>query len=245
MQKIQMSLSADYVYYKTGFIAQNKIVEVVNKFTDYYKLDLPNYEKSKIHKANLSTCVIHFFAPGDGSVFFILMARSGMDGAKTGLFFEREKYADANLKRNRITFHCYEALQIQKQEMPGTPVKADLSWTWQLTKTELTRLKHEFSVYSRHGNMLKVKQLCYGLRHLIGFHGVRRQYFELRTHFEKEYVRTNKKPLRDLCYLPEKIGYVKRQSEDNPHTLNDIIKPLGSTIAKADKPTQISNNMAV
>lgn len=229
LQKIQMSLSVDYVYYKTGFIPQNKLIEVVNKFTDYYKIDLPNYEKSKLTKANFSTTICHFFAPGDGSLFFILMGRPGQDGSKNGLFFEREKYADAMVKRNRITFHCYEALQIQKQEIVGTPVKADLSWTWQLTKDEITRLKDEFSLANRHKNMLKVKQLCYGLRHMIGFHGVRRQYFDLRTHFEKEYIRTNKKPLRDTCYLPEKIGYVKRQSEVEEYSINHMLQEQSSS----------------
>ena len=224
MQKIQMSLASDYVYYKTGFIPQDKLISVVNKLTDYYKLDLPNYERSKLHQANIATTVVHFFCPDDNTIMFILMGRAGANGSMGGLFFEREKYADSRVKANRIKFHCYEALQIQKQEIPDTPIKADLSWTWQLTKAEILRLKHDFSIANRHGNLLKIKQLCYGLRHIIGFHGVRRQYFELRTHYEKEFIRINKKPLSDICFLPEKIGFVKRRSEDNPQTLNDIIK---------------------
>jgi hypothetical protein len=223
MRQIQTSLAADYFYYKTGFLPLEKVIDVVNKFTDYYHLDLPNYERSRMHKADISTTVIHFFYSGQDEVFFILLARPGVNGKKDGLFFEREKYADARNKKNRIKFNCYEALQIQKQAIPGTPLKADLSWTWALTKTEIIRVKTEFSLVSRHGNALKIKQLCYGLRHLIGFHGVRNQYYDLRTHFEKEYIRTNKKPLRDIYYLPDKIGYVKRKNEDIQYYLNDIL----------------------
>lgn len=224
LQKIQSSLATEYVYYKTGTVKISKITSVINKLTDYYKLHLPNYEKSRLYNSNIPTAVIHFFYSKTDEVFFIIMSRYGINGSADSLFFEREKYADARIKKNRIKFHCYEAVQIQKQAIENTPIKADLSWTWQLTREELRRLKEEFARVNRHGNMLIVKQLCYGLRRLIGFHGIRQQYYELRTFFEKEFVRINKKPLRDICYLPEKLNYVKKVSEDEKWCLSRVIK---------------------
>lgn len=132
--KIQSSLAADYYYYKTGLIKLDKVIEVVNKLTDYYKLNLPNYEKSRLYKADIPTAVIHFFYAKNDEVFFIIMARYGINGSANSLFFEHEKYADARNKKNRIRFNCYEAVLLQKQAIEDTPVEATLSWTWQLTK---------------------------------------------------------------------------------------------------------------
>ena len=112
LRAIQKALSNEYYYYKTGTIAAEKLDDVLIKLNDYYRLDETPKERFNRFKSGFSVVVIHLLKVAD-TYHFILMARS--NESKTGLFFEREKYADATDKKHRISFNeCYEFVRINK-----------------------------------------------------------------------------------------------------------------------------------
>ena len=63
---------------------------------------------------------------------------------------------------------------------------------------------------------MEIKQICYGLHHLIGFHPVRAAYLELKEKITKrfdEFSRSEFEPKYDrldkIYKLPKKIGCVR------------------------------------
>jgi len=112
LQGIQKALSNEYYYYKTGTIPAEKLDDVLVKLNDYYRLDDTPKERFNRFKSGLSVVVIHLLKVAD-TYYFILMARA--NESKSGLFFEREKYADASDKKHRISFNdCYEFVRVNK-----------------------------------------------------------------------------------------------------------------------------------
>ena len=218
LQEIQRSLSHEYYYYKTGEIPYSKLIEVLTKLNDYYRLDETPGERFNRYKAGFSVVVMHMLYMKD-SIKFVLMCRA--NETKTGLFFEREKYADARVKKNRITLNnCYELARVNKTVYnPTTKVKKTDNevWTADLTDTEKERIYTIFNTALLKRDYKQLKQVCYGLHHLIGFAGVRETYQELKYKLEKRFTKfmqsqswSKYKVLSDLYKLPVKIGYIKR-----------------------------------
>lgn len=218
LQSIQQSLGNEYYYYKTGEIPYHKLNTVLTKLNDYYRLCETPGERFNRYKLGFSVVVIHMLQMKTG-VKFVLLCRA--NPAKTGLFFEREKYADARLKKNRITLNnCYELVRINKTVYnPATQVKKSENevWTVDLTAAEQTRIYDIFNSALLKRDYKQLKQVCYGLHHLIGFAGVRVSYQELKLKLEKRFTKFMQsqgipryKVLSDMYKLPAKIGYIKR-----------------------------------
>lgn len=222
LQSIQKSLGNEYYYYKTGEIPYSKLVTVLTKLNDYYRLSETPVERFARYKDGFSVVVIHMLHM-DGGVKFVLMCRA--NETKTGLFFEREGYADARNKKNRITLNnCYELVRVNKTVYnPTTKVKKIENdvWTADLTDVEKERIYTTFNTALLKRDYKQIKQICYGLHHLIGFAGVRESYHELKYKLEKRFTKfmqsqswSKYKVLSDLYKLPVKIGYVKRVQAD-------------------------------
>lgn len=218
LQEIQRSLSHEYYYYKTGEIQYSKLINVLTKLNDYYRLSETPGERFARYKEGFSVVVIHMLYMDD-CIKFVLMCRA--NDSKTGLFFERESYADARNKKNRITLNdCYELVRINKTVYnPTTKIKKIENdvWTADLTGAEKERIYTTFNTALLKRDYKQVKQVCYGLHHLIGFAGVRESYQELKSKLEKRFTKfmhsqnwSQYKVLSDLYKLPLKIGYIKR-----------------------------------
>lgn len=218
LQEIQRSLSHEYYYYKTGEIPYSKLITVLTKLNDYYRLSVTPGERFARYKEGFSVVVIHMLYMDD-CVKFVLMCRA--NDSKTGLFFERESYADARNKKNRITLNnCYELVRVNKTVYnPTTKLKKIENdvWTADLTDAEKDRIYTTFNTALLKRDYKQVKQVCYGLHHLIGFAGVRESYQELKYKLEKRFTKfmhsqswSQYKVLSDLYKLPLKIGYIKR-----------------------------------
>jgi hypothetical protein len=218
LQAIQKSLAAEYFFYKTGEISWNKITSVLAKFDDYYRLSLSPGERFERFKAGYSTVVLHLLRTDNG-IKFTLMCRA--NESKTGIFFEREQYADARNNKTRLHLNnCYELIRINKEEYntitSTTKIKNGV-WTIGLTSCEQQRIYDNFNTALLKRDYKLVKQICYGLHHLIGFAGVREVYPEIKLKLEKRFAKFMKsqkwsqyKVLSDLYKLPLKIGYVKK-----------------------------------
>ena len=225
LQSIQKALTNDFYYYKTGEIKHDKLVPVLTKLNDYYRLlDTPNVRWERL-SSGFSVVVIHMLQVGSG-VKFILMAHANKD--KTGLFFERETYADARDKSHRINLNeCYEFLRINKHDYKFEDKSVDGKngvWTVGLTEKETKKIELNFETALKKRNYLQLKQICYGLHHLIGFAEVRKDYVNLKNRLESrfakfhqsfgksenvvKYANKNYKILSDIYKLPDKIPYL-------------------------------------
>lgn len=218
LQEIQRSLSHEYYYYKTGEIPYSKLVVVLTKLNDYYRLSETPGERFARYKEGFSVVVIHMLYMDD-CIKFVLMCRA--NDSKTGLFFERESYADARNKKNRIKLNnCYELVRVNKTVYnPTTKLKKIENdvWTADLTDAEKERIYTTFNTALLKRDYKQVKQVCYGLHHLIGFAGVRESYQNLKYKLEKRFTKfmqsqswSQYKVLSDIYKLPIKIGYIKR-----------------------------------
>ncbi len=218
LQAIQKSLSDDYFFYKTGEISWNKITNVLTKLDDYYRLSLNASERFERFKAGYSTVILHLLRT-DGGVKFTLMCRANEN--KTGIFFEREQYADARNNKTRLHLNnCYELIRINKEIYDTTTSTSKIKnevWTIGLTLHEQQRIYDSFNTALLKRDYKLIKQICYGLHHLIGFAGVREVYPEIKLKLEKRFAKFMKsqkwsqyKVLADLYKLPLKIGYVKK-----------------------------------
>lgn len=218
LQAIQKSLSDEYFFYKTGELSWNKIINVLTKFDDYYRLSLNSVERFERFKAGYSTVVLHLLRTDNG-VKFALMCRA--NETKTGIFFEREQYADARNNKTRLHLNnCYELIRINKETYDTTTSTTKIKngvWTIGLTLHEQQRIYDNFNTALLKRDYKLIKQICYGLHHLIGFAGVREVYPEIKLKLEKRFAKFMKsqkwsqyKVLSDLYKLPLKIGYVKK-----------------------------------
>ncbi len=213
LRTIQKALSNEYYYYKTGTIAAEKLDDVLIKLNDYYRLDETPKERFIRFKSGFSVVVIHLLKVAD-TYHFILMARS--NESKTGLFFEREKYADATDKKHRISFNeCYEFVRInrsgyefekklkkdksentEKIENKDSEIKIqniivsskNEVWTVKISEKEQNRILQNFNDALRKNNFQIIKQICYGMCHWIGFAGVREDYVVLKNKLQKRFA---------------------------------------------------------
>ena len=212
-QAIQKALSNDYYYYKTGMVPTEKLDEVLIKLNDYYRLDETPKERFNRFKSGFSVVVIHLLKVAD-TYYFILMARA--NESKSGLFFEREKYADARDKKHRISFNdCYEFVRVNKSgyefeknkkkeklENPENIGKNDTPrdaqnvvvsaknevWTIRISDKEQNRIITNFNDALKKNNFQIIKQICYGMCHWIGFAGVREDYVVLKNKLQKRFA---------------------------------------------------------
>ena len=89
-------------------------------------------------------------------------------------------------------------------------------WTVDLTTKEKLAIIDRFNKALIKRNYMEIKQICYGLHHLIGFHPVRVTYLELKEKITKrfdEFSRSEFEPkynhLDKVYKLPKKIGSVR------------------------------------
>lgn len=218
LQSIIKSLNHEYYFYKTGTISSLKLADVMLKLDDLYKLTDSIVERFERYQNGFSTVVIHMLRI-DQEIKFILMCRA--NATKTGIFFEREKYADARSHKNRISLNdCYEVIRINKEVYNIDTKQTNTHngvWTVGLTIKEQQQIYELFNTALFQRNYKIIKQVCYGLHHLIGFATVRQQYLELKLKLEKRFAKfmgsqqwSQYKILADLYKLPTKIGYVKK-----------------------------------
>ena len=213
LQGIQKALSNEYYYYKTGTIPAEKLDDVLVKLNDYYRLDDTPKERFNRFKSGLSVVVIHLLKVAD-TYYFILMARA--NESKSGLFFEREKYADASDKKHRISFNdCYEFVRVnksgyefEKKEKKDKSEKIENKdskdnkkklqkifvagknevWTIKISDKEQNRIVKNFNDALKKNNFQIIKQICYGMCHWIGFSGVREDYVVLKNKLQKRFA---------------------------------------------------------
>ena len=110
---IQKSLTQEYFYYVSGIIkSKDKVTTILQKFDDYYRITESKDDRYRRYKNGYSVSIIHLLEIGDNLAFIIMTRLNTIKG----LFFEREKYADARDKNHRININqCYEFVRINKE----------------------------------------------------------------------------------------------------------------------------------
>ena len=226
-QAIQKSLGQEYYYFVSGIIKnKEKIHGILHKFDEYYRVADNKHQRYLRYKDGYSVSIIHLLKMGDNIAFIVMTRQNNIKG----LFFEREKYGDARDKNHRINLNeCYEFIRINKEVFdPITKVlkRTNEVWTVDLTEKEKLAIVDRFNKALIKRNYMEIKQICYGLHHLIGFHPVRATYLELKEIITKrfdEFSRSEFEPkyhsLDKVYKLPKKIGCV-RFSEYNLGKLN-------------------------
>ena len=216
-QAIQKSLGQEYYYFVSGIIKnKDKIGGILQKFDDYYRVADNKDQRYIRYKDGYSVSIIHLLQMGDNLAFIVMTRQNNIKG----LFFEREKYGDARDKNHRINLNeCYEFIRINKEVFdPITKLlkRTNEVWTVDLTTKEKLAILDRFNKALIKRNYMEIKQICYGLHHLIGFHPVRATYLELKEKITKrfdEFSRSEFEPkynsLDKVYKLPKKIGCVR------------------------------------
>ncbi len=190
LQAIQKSLTNDYFYYKTGTIVEDKLEKTLIKLNDYYRLSETPKERFNRFKNGFSVTVMYILKV-QSLYHFIIMTRSNLD--RTGIFFERENYADARDKKHRINFNeCYEFVRVNKESYTFNGKEVDAKngvWTVKISEKEQNKILREFNIGLMKRNYMKIKQICYGLTHWIGFAGVREDYVVMKDKLEKRFTK--------------------------------------------------------
>jgi hypothetical protein len=214
---IQKSLTQEYYHYVSGIIKnKTKAKSILQKLDDYYRITDSKDERYRRYKDGYSVSIIHLLQMDD-TLAFIIMTRIN---TIKGLFFEREKYADARDKKHRININqCYEFIRVNKESYdPKTNIKSMTNevWTVDLTDKEKQSIIENFNDALIKRNYMKVRQICYGLHRLIGFSAVRNTYIELKNKIDAKFVKFQHsqdkiqyKSLDEIYKLPKKINYIK------------------------------------
>lgn len=238
LKSIQRLLDSGYIYYKTGVVSIEKIQNFINKLDPIYQLSENSVDKTRRFNLNQPTVSIKFFTAGNNEIFFILMGREGINGSKSHIFFEREKYQLATDKNHRINVGHYEFIRINKEDYLFDDTKNNKKiyvkkvndvWTLQLTNEYKLLIKAEFKQFLLERNWFKVSQICFGITKLIPFHKVRKDYYLLKLSLEKSFAGFRKsdknikfKILNDIYQMPEKLPYL-RAVNSNKINLIDLV----------------------
>ena len=169
-QAIQKSLGQEYYYFVSGIIKnKDKISGILQKFDEYYRVADNKDQRYIRYKDGYSVSIIHLLQMGDNLAFIVMTRQNNIKG----LFFEREKYGDARDKNHRINLNeCYEFIRINKEVFdPITKLlkRTNEVWTVDLTTKEKLAIVDRFNKALIKRNYMEIKQICYGLHHLIGF----------------------------------------------------------------------------
>ena len=225
LKSIQRLLDSEYIYYKTGVISKEKVQIFLNKLDPLYQLSENSVDRNRRYNLDMATVDIKFFSPGNNDIFFILLARAGINGSKKHIFFEREQYQLATDKEYRINVMHYEFIRINKDDYYFEDKKNNTKtyvpkindvWTLQLTSHYKLLVKAEFKKYLIERNWFKISQICFGISKLIPFHKVRKDYYSLKLSLEKSFAslrRSDKniqyKVLTDIYSMPDKLPYLR------------------------------------
>ena len=214
---IQKSLTQEYYYYVSGIIKnKTKVKSILQKLDDYYRITDSKDDRYRRYKEGYSVSIIHLLQMGD-TLAFIVMTRIN---TIKGLFFEREKYADARDKKHRISINqCYEFVRVNKESYNSKTNTKSITnevWTVDLTDKEKQTIIENFNNALIKRNYMKIRQICYGLHRLIGFSAIRNTYIELKNKidarfnkFQHSQDKIQYKSLDEIYKLPKKINYIK------------------------------------
>jgi len=195
---------------------KDKIAGILQKFDDYYHITESKDERYRRYNKGYSVSVIHLLQIGESLVFIIMTKQNIVKG----LFFEREKYADARDKKHRINLNeCYEFVRVNKEVFDPVNkqlIRTNEVWTVDITEKEKQAIITSFNQALIKRNYMVIKQICYGLHHFIGFSAVRTTYLELKEILERRFAEFHRSQfearytcLDELYRLPKKISYVK------------------------------------
>lgn len=201
LRSIQFALASGYRYYVTGQISYNKVISVMNKFDEMYRICESSIDRTRRHKLDQAVVTIKLFFPLGGSsendIFhYILLAKPGINNSKKSMdhrFFERENYSDAHNKLNTISIDHYYFTRVNKEAYKGVTasgknIKTDPAvgvWTCRVSKKYIQDTKFEFKVALLQRNWHLANVIMKRQTNLIPFYGVRRDYLTLRRFFYK------------------------------------------------------------
>ena len=234
LRSIQFALASGYRYYVTGQISYDKIVSVMNKFDEMYRICESAMDRTRRHKLDQAVVTIKVFFPVNGSkendVFhYILLAKPGINKSKRSMdhiFFYREKYSDAHNKKQAITIEHYVFTRINKEAyeaiLPsGKQIKSATQegvWTCTLSEKYIKNMRDGFNATLLNRDWFAAHRIMCSQTKLIPFHGVRHDYLSLRKYFYKtynEFIKTSNDPVirskkpKEIYQMLEKLMVMK------------------------------------
>lgn len=234
LRSIQFALASGYRYYVTGQIPYNKVISVMNKFDEMYRICESSIDRTRRYKLDQAVVTIKLFFPKDGSkdndVFhYILLAKSGINKSKKSMdhiFFYREKYSDAHDKKQAIIVDHYQFSRINKEAYEATlssgkqikSASQEGVWTCTLSEKYLKNTKNDFNTALLNRDWFAAHRIMNSQTRLIPFHGVRHDYLHIRKYFYKKYnefIKTSNDPIvkrkqsREIHQISEKLMVMK------------------------------------
>ena len=234
LRSIQFALASGYRYYITGQIPYSKVISVMNKFDEMYRICESSIDRTRRHKLDQAVVTIKLFFPKGGSrendIFhYILLAKPGTNNTKRSMdhiFFYREKYSDAHNKKQLIVVEHYVFSRINKEAYEavlasGKEIKSASQegvWTCILSDEYIKNTKDKFNSTLLNRDWFAAHRIMCSQTKLIPFHGVRHDYLKLRKYFYKTYIEfiktsndpsVQKKQSKEIFQMPEKLMVMK------------------------------------
>lgn len=247
------SLADEYFYYKTGSVTLENLARVLTKFDDYYSITETSLDRISRHERDQVTVQIKLLRVDHFNFFYILMARKGKNGNSKHLFFERETYSDARMRKHGIKIDNYEIIRVNNSRHEFTTdqsIPKNEVWTLQLSSEYKRDLLQDFEEALQHRNWNKISQICYKMSWLVPFNGVRQDYIGIRKEFISCYKKTLaadkvfSKRLHHLHNLPVSLPKLRRIGI-NEVFQNSIFNLIEKTMAAfANQRTNLMVNLA-
>jgi hypothetical protein len=185
MRELLKLVSRGYFRWTSGVVESKKAEALTLKFIDRYEIDKSHQQRWR-HKAR-----------GLANAHLIMLADAASDQVRwwlvvtagEGLVEMMETLKDANGKHERLTLwdDDYELVRLQRKD-------GQTQWTWRMTagNVEAWEERIKNAVANRHSQKL-IEQAFWSLKRIPGFHGTRRQAFELARFAEARWKRVRGK----------------------------------------------------
>lgn len=174
MQRLQDLVRVGYKHWTTGTIAVEKVSHLKVKFDEKYGTEADRVRRQRRRRHGVGNAYVVIWCPrGSPQARWWLLVTEGHAALVT------EETNDAVDRAGRITIASGIEHEIPDYEL----VRVDGRWTWRLTQDAVTRwrtrVRETVTEPGREKRNQKWRQLCWSLRRMPGFRGVRQGAWDI------------------------------------------------------------------
>lgn len=189
---VMKQVSDGYNYYFESKFEYYKLENVLGRLDHDYNICENTNDRVRRHKLNQVTISCKLFYSGGDMVYFVLLAKPGINGSMNHNFFKTLKPKDALLTNQRFTLNQYvlsrrnnQSYNFNKGKEINVPAALG-QWSYGLQKKHIESIKSDFLKYLKANDTYHLNQLYNSMAKLIAFGQVRSDYSNLRIFMAKE-----------------------------------------------------------
>lgn len=192
MKEVQKQVQLGYNYYFENKFEYTKLVNVLGRLDEDYHVCESSDDRYHRQQENKVSIQLLMFYPGVDEVYFVLLARPGVNGSMNHNFFKTLKPRDATLGHQRFTLNQYVLIRVNTESYKinnGKDITVPAvqgKWSYGLQRHHIELIKTEFIKHLKANDTFHLNQLYQNLTKLIPFAKVRTNYVNLRIFMSNE-----------------------------------------------------------